>query len=78
MEKLTISVEEVGEILGVGRNSAYTLVHQPGFPAIRLGKRIVVPIESLRIWLAENSIKGITLIPYKSYSVGKPKKKKKK
>ena len=61
MEKQTISVVELGKVLGVGRNSAYTLVHQPGFPAIRLGKRIVVPVEALRIWLVENGLQNLTV-----------------
>lgn len=54
MEKMTVSVSELGKILGIGRNGAYALVHQQGFPAIRLGKRIVVPVDALRDWLAEN------------------------
>ena len=53
MEKITISVSELGEMLGIGRNSAYALVHQQGFPSVQLGKRIVVPVEGLREWLAQ-------------------------
>lgn len=54
MEKLTISVTELGKMLGIGRNGAYALVHRQGFPVIRLGKRIVIPLDALRAWLDEN------------------------
>lgn len=54
MEKLTISVTELGKMLGIGRNSAYALVHRQGFPAVHLGKRIVIPMDALRAWLEEN------------------------
>ena len=58
MQKLTISVPELAKMLGVGRNKAYALAHQKGFPAIRFGKRVVIPLEALRGWLMENGMGG--------------------
>jgi len=54
MEKVCYSVSELGAVLGIGRNGAYALVHQEGFPAIKLGKRIVIPVEALKEWLKQN------------------------
>ncbi len=55
-----LSVKELAEYLGVGMNTAYTLVHQPDFPALKIGeKRIVIPVESLNDWLSVNSKKSI-------------------
>ena len=51
MEKLTISVSEMQKALGIGRNTAYELVNRADFPAVRLGKRIVIPVEALNAWL---------------------------
>ena len=51
MEKMTMSVTELGTALGIGRNGAYALVHQEGFPAVKLGKRIVIPVDALKEWL---------------------------
>lgn len=50
----TISVEEAGKILGVGRSTAYALA-QPGgvIPTLKLGRRIVVPVAKLRALLGE-------------------------
>ena len=42
-ERQTLSVEEAGQVLGVGRSLAYELARRGEIPAIRLGKRLVVP-----------------------------------
>lgn len=55
MEKLVISVSELQNILGIGHNSVYALVKRPDFPAVRIGKRIVIPVDGLKQWLNENS-----------------------
>lgn len=54
MEKVCYSVLELGAVLGIGRNGAYALVHQEGFPAVKLGKRIVIPVDALHEWLKKN------------------------
>lgn len=51
MEKLTMSVEEMGTELGISRPLAYDLVKREGFPAVRIGRRIVVSREGLRQWI---------------------------
>lgn len=58
MDRLTVTVPEMAEMLGIGRIKAYELANIKGFPAIRLGKRIVVPVEQLKKWLAERSETG--------------------
>lgn len=52
-EKLTFTVPEAGGVLGISRNSAYSLVAQGNIPAIRLGKRLVVPKAALEKMLAD-------------------------
>lgn len=47
-ERLTVSVEEAAEMLGVSRGSAYNLVRVGDIPSVRLGRRIVVPVRRLR------------------------------
>jgi excisionase family DNA binding protein len=48
-----VTVEESGEILGIGRNSAYEGVNSGQIPSIRVGRRIVVPTAQLRRLLGE-------------------------
>ena len=40
---LMLSVTEVAAVLGISRAGAYELVHGNGFPALKIGSRIVVP-----------------------------------
>jgi excisionase family DNA binding protein len=47
-QPLTLTVEQTAKLLGIGRSTAYELVHSGDIPSLRLGRRIVVPIESLR------------------------------
>jgi excisionase family DNA binding protein len=42
-ERLTISVPEAGERLGIGRNSAYEAARRGEIPTIRIGGRVLVP-----------------------------------
>jgi excisionase family DNA binding protein len=48
----TLTVEEAGRVLGIGRASAYDAVKRGELPVIRLGKRIVVPRAALDRLLA--------------------------
>lgn len=52
-ERLVLTVPEVAKRLGLGRNAAYALVRTKGFPAIRIGKHIRVPVAALERWLEE-------------------------
>jgi excisionase family DNA binding protein len=47
-ERLTITVEEAGRLLGISRGSAYQAAREGTLPTIRLGRRIVVPVEGLK------------------------------
>ncbi|EEG78115.1 helix-turn-helix domain-containing protein [Dethiobacter alkaliphilus] len=54
-EKLTISVEEAGQILGIGRSLAYKLAKERAFPVLPLGRKLVVPTEEFYQWIREKS-----------------------
>ena len=49
----TLSVEEMGRILGIGRTRAYALARSGEIPAIRLGKRLLVPKAAIDRLLGE-------------------------
>ena len=50
-EKLTLSVEEAGNLLGVSRQVAYQLIHRPDFPTIQIGRRVLIPKKQLEEWM---------------------------
>ena len=47
---LFLNANLVAEILGVSISSAYELMHEPGFPTLRVGSRMVVPKEKFIRW----------------------------
>ena len=48
---LFLNAKMVAQVLGVSISSAYELMHETGFPALRIGNRIVVPKEKFRRWV---------------------------
>ncbi len=46
-ERLALSVEEAGGLLGISRDLAYDLVARGELPSVRLGRRLVVPRRAL-------------------------------
>lgn len=53
INKKTYNVPEAAKALGVSVPKLYQLCHAEGFPAVRLGARIVIPIDRLDKWLDE-------------------------
>ncbi|ROR28518.1 excisionase family DNA binding protein [Mobilisporobacter senegalensis] len=43
MEKLTYSVTEAAELIGIGKSLMYELVRENKIPVVRMGKRILIP-----------------------------------
>ncbi len=46
-----LRVPEVAEVLGISRSGCYNLVKSAGFPALRIGKRLLVPRDALEHWV---------------------------
>ena len=43
--------ETVAKVLGVSPSSCYELMHEPGFPVLRVGSRMVVPKDQFIQWV---------------------------
>lgn len=52
---LMLNVVQMAAVLGISRAGAYELVHSEGFPALKIGSRIVVPKDKLREWIDANT-----------------------
>ena len=57
MERSTMSVQELSAQMGISLPKAYELVKIPGFPTIRIGTRILIPVDAYKTWLIENASK---------------------
>lgn len=49
--RLTCSVDEAADILGIGRSTAYAAVKDGSLPTLRISNRILVPVAKLRLLL---------------------------
>ena len=59
MEKTTMNVRELSIELGISLPKAYELTKTPGFPAIRVGTRILIPVAAYHEWLVIQSNKDV-------------------
>jgi excisionase family DNA binding protein len=50
---LTLTVTEAAELLGLSRNAAYAAIERREIPALRFGRRLVVPRAAIERLLAE-------------------------
>lgn len=48
---ITLNADQLAQVLGISRSGAYQLMHADDFPTIKIGKRMVVPKEELRLWM---------------------------
>ena len=52
---LFLNSELVAKVLGVSPSSGYELMHEPDFPVLRVGSRLVVPKEKFIQWVEEHT-----------------------
>ena len=50
-----LTAAELAGALGISRAGAYALLHRRGFPALRIGKRLMVPKDKLAAWIDHNT-----------------------
>ena len=55
---LFLNAEMVAKVLGVSPSSGYELMHEPGFPILKIGNRMVVPKEKFIQWVEQNTSRG--------------------
>ena len=55
MERELLRVNEVAQILGLGRTTTYELIRTRVIPSIRLGKTLRVPEKALREYIEKNT-----------------------
>lgn len=53
--RLTLSVEEAGQLLRIGRSAAYDAVHRGEIPHVRIGRRYLVPVPRLLAMLSDDT-----------------------
>ena len=52
---LFLNAKMVAQVLGVSPSSGYELMHEPGFPVLKVGSRMVVPKEQFIRWVQDHT-----------------------
>ena len=55
---LFLNAELVAKTLGIAPSSAYELMHERGFPTLRIGSRMVVPKDKFIEWVVQHTKGG--------------------
>ena len=55
MRPLMLSVQEVADVLGISKTSAYVLSKEKGFPTLKIGSRVVIPRDKFIKWINTNT-----------------------
>lgn len=48
----------VSKVLGISTADSYELMHETGFPVLKIGSRMVVPKEEFIAWVERNTTGG--------------------
>lgn len=52
---LFLNAAMVAKVLGVSPSSGYELMHEPSFPVLKVGSRMVVPKEKFIQWVEQHT-----------------------
>ena len=55
---LFLNAKTVAKVLGVSPSSGYELMHEPDFPVLKIGSRLVVPKEKFVEWVSQHTQGG--------------------
>lgn len=56
---IMLSVPQLAKALGISRSGAYALVQSAGFPALKIGSRIVIPKDELLEWIHAHCLSNL-------------------
>lgn len=55
LKPVAVSVAKAAEMLGVSRPTVYSLIHQSGFPAFKVGNRTLISVSGLKAWVEQQA-----------------------
>lgn len=60
MESLLLRVDEVAQLLKIGRTRTFELIASGELPVVRIGRAVRVPRDDLERWLRSRTTGGLT------------------
>ena len=69
---MAMSVEQMADELAIGRNVAYQIIRQPGFPSFMIGRRVLISRKGLQSWIDEQCKRGSYIPDYEDLEIPEP------
>lgn len=54
IERMTFTVNEAAQVLGIGQNKMRQLTKSKGFPVLKVGTRVLIPIKAFEKWVDDS------------------------
>ncbi len=54
--RLTVTVKQLAEMMGLNESAIYQLTSQKRIPHVKIGRRVLFPVEVVRKWLEEHAV----------------------
>ncbi len=61
VEPVSVRIDQAAEMMGTSEDNLRKWIRKAGFPYIRVGRRIIVPVSQMRRWADENIGKTIEI-----------------
>ncbi len=58
IERRTYTVKEAAQVIGISESHAYEMIRQKQIPALKLGRKVVIPVHLLEAWLEGGGTSG--------------------
>ena len=52
---LFLNAKILAEVLGIAESSAYELMHEKGFPVLKIGNRLLIEKDKFREWIQQRT-----------------------
>jgi excisionase family DNA binding protein len=52
---IILNITELAKTLKISKTKAYELARRKEFPKVKLGKRILIPVDGLKCWITQNT-----------------------
>ena len=59
IERLTMTIPEAAQVLGISKSRMYTLARSEGFPLISVGRRQLISRKGLERWVEKQTEKAM-------------------
>ena len=56
-----VSVKDASKIVGIGKDAMYKMIHQQGFPCVKVGNKYLVRRSGLEEWFKEREGREIVI-----------------